>query len=101
MRVVVTLSLCLQEEDCRCPGSVAGEWECGRADRREPDSGDRGRVVSIFFGGPHDEHVRRDIPQGEHIVEDPAFEPLGFYGLVTIDRGGFPVVQGYRWIESR
>lgn len=57
-------------------------------------------MVSMFMGGPHDERVRRDIPEGEHIIEDPAFDPIGFYGLTGIERGGGPVVQWYRWIEN-
>jgi hypothetical protein len=43
--------------------------------------------------------TRRDIPEGEHIVEDPAFDPIGFYGLAGINRDRGPVVQFYRWIE--
>lgn len=60
----------------------------------------RAAVVSIFLGGPHDEQVRRDIAEGEHVVEDPLTDPIGFYGLVRSDRGEESVVQWYRWIEG-
>lgn len=115
MRVVVTLSHSPQGENGRCPPSVAVEWESDRVGSQEPmgelaATQDRavasdgsvaglGCPISIFVGGPHDEQVHRAIPEGEHIVEDPAFDPIGFYGLVRIDRGGGQVVQFFRWIE--
>jgi hypothetical protein len=117
MRAVVTLSHLPHGENCRCPASIAVEWECDRVGSEEPEGesqGTRDRAVpsegsvtgpgcpiSIFLGGPHDEQVRRAIPEGEHIVEDPAFDPIGFYGLVRIDRGIGQVVQFFRWIEVR
>lgn len=99
MRLVVTLSHPLHGENRGLPSAVVVEWESERAGRQEPVAGGEGPVVSIFVGGPNDERVRRDIPEGEHIVEDPAFDPIGFYGLTGIERGGAPVVQWYRWIE--
>ncbi|WP_396215643.1 hypothetical protein [Gemmatimonas sp.] len=59
----------------------------------------QGRPVSVFFGGPYDEMVHRGIPEGEYVVEDPAFDPIGFYGMARIDRDSVPVVQWYRWVE--
>lgn len=60
----------------------------------------QGRPISMFLDGPHDQTVRRGIPEGEHIIEEPLFDPIGFYGLVQIDRQSVPVVQWYRWIPS-
>lgn len=115
MRIVITLSHRPQGEDGGRPASVPVEWECDRAGSREPEgekaaTQDRvvpsevsfkghGCPISILLGGPHDEQVLRVIPEGEHIIEDPAFDPIGFYGLVRIDRGGGQVVQFFRWIE--
>ena len=100
MRVVVMLSHSPRGENRGFPSAVVVEWESERAGRQEPVAGGEGPVVSIFLGGPHDERVRRDIPEGEHIVEDPAFDPIGFYGLTGIERSGGAVVQWYRWIDN-
>ena len=100
MRLVVTLSHSPQGEHPCAPSSVAFELKCDRAARQELDCGGKGPVVSIFSGGPHDERVRRDIAEGEHIIEDPGFDLIGFYGLAGIERGGAPVVQWYRWIDN-
>ena len=114
MRVVISLNLPTQVEDRDGSSSVVVEFLSEHAEsgelRRDIEPGwdsafppedavaAQGSLVSILLGGPHDEQVRRDIPVGEHIVEDPAFDPIGFYGLVAIDRGGVPVVQWYRWM---
>jgi hypothetical protein len=114
MRVVINLNHPPQKADRRRPSSVVIELDREDAESQEPERdmqalqdrtgvsedliAEPGTPVSFFLGGPRDEHVRRDIPEGEHIVEDPAFDPLGFYGLVGIDRGGGPVVQWYRWM---
>ena len=81
-----------QEQNCTPQVDCASQAEDAQAVR--------GGIVSLFGGGPEDGRVRRDIPEGEHIVEDPAFDPIGFYGLVGMDRGGGSLVQWYRWISN-
>jgi hypothetical protein len=116
MRILIKLpSACpVADRDCLASFAVEVETENPRSLERDRDlealrdhAGDavaakaaRAAIVSIFLGGPHDEQVRRDIAAGEHIIEDPLTDPIGFYGLVRIDRGGGPRVQWYRWIET-
>lgn len=116
MRVVITLKPPYPGEDGGRPSPVVVEVGIQQAERQPPkrafaappDSvvpeedavAADGAVVSLLLGGPHDEQVRRDIPEGEHIVEDPAFDSIGFYGLAGINRESGPVVQFYRWIEN-
>lgn len=116
MRIVITLRPPHPREDAGRPSPVVVEVDGATAERQQSANAVRAplddvasaedaceaarAVVSILLGGPHDEQVRRDIPEGEHIVEDPAFDPIGFYGLAGIDRGGGAVVQWYRWIGN-
>jgi hypothetical protein len=116
MRIVITLNPQHPGGDGVRPSPVVVEVDGGNVERQQPKNTAHapldgvvsaedaceaaGAVISILLGGPHDEQVRRDIPEGEHIVEDPAFDPIGFYGLAGIDRGGGAVVQWYRWIGN-
>jgi len=116
MRIVITLNPQHPGGDGGRPSPVVVEVDGGNVERQHPKNAAHapldgvvsaedaceaaGAVVSILLGGPHDEQVRRDIPEGEHIVEDPAFDPIGFYGLASINRDSGPVVQCYRWIET-
>jgi hypothetical protein len=114
MRVVIKLGATAAPEDCSLPLSIIISLGSAHSECEEQENNRMARqdatalsensvaatceVVSVFIGGPHDEQLRRDIPVGEHIVEDPAFDAIGFYGLAGIDRGGGVVAQWYRWI---
>jgi hypothetical protein len=116
MRVVIRLPSAYRVERRGCSSTVEidlytedangdGQGQCRtpqllRAFQADNAQVPRGGIVSLFFGGPDDERFRRDIPEGEHIVEDPIFDPIGFYGLEGIDRGRGSVVQWYRWISN-
>ena len=115
MRVVVEIHHPIAPKDRSHPAPMVVEFESEHAKCHEPErdrtaqkevsvvsessAAARAEVVSFFLGGPHDEQVRRAIPEGELIVEDPAFDAIGFYGLAGIDRGGGVVAQWYRWIS--
>ncbi len=116
MRVVITLNPHHPRGERGRPSTIVVALESEHTECQPPESATQapldgmvpaedafaagGATVSILLGGPHDEQVRRGIPEGEHILEDPAFEPIGFYGLAGIDRGRGAVVQFYRWIDN-
>lgn len=115
MHILIKLPSACSVADHDCSASIVVELatESRSGEKRERDIGvprdhacdsvaakpARAAIVSVFLGGPHDEQVRRDIAEGEHIFEDPVFDPIGFYGLTGINRENGPIVQFYRWIE--
>lgn len=116
MRLVITLNVVPFAEKLECSSpelahpAVGDIARCGtqsdykalleRVAALETRLGSQSRAISVFFGGPYDEQVRRGIPEGEHIVEDPAFDAIGHYTLVQIDRHAMPVAQCYRWVDN-
>jgi hypothetical protein len=115
MRIQIKLPSACPVADRDCLASIVVELatESPSGEKRERDLGvprdhacdsmaakpARPAIVSVRLGGPHDEQVRRDIAEGEHIFEDPAVDPIGFYGLTGINGENGPIVQFYRWIE--